>query len=135
MLRVHTADGRTVSVDLRDEEQARLFLTQLRDQGYQEQIRAMTVLQYADARCKECEGAVRWKGIQHTVARPEGFVQVYFHVEDVKPDLENRIKGGERVVCFADDVRLSTMAHRENPAVRFSLRKMGKHRYNPLAEP
>lgn len=134
MLRVHTADGRTVSIDLRDEEQAQEFLRDLKDSDYQEQIRALTLLQYADAKCKRCDDTVRWKGLQHTVSRPEGFGRVFFHVEDVQPDPENRIKGGEKIICFADEVRITTMAHRENPAVRFSLKKMGRHRYNPLAE-
>lgn len=134
MLRVHTADGNTASIDFRDEEQAREFLTKLKERTYQDQIRALTLLQYAEARCKTCDDTVRWKGIQHTVSRPEGFGNVFFHVEEVKPDLENRIKGGEKIICFADEVRVTTMAHRENPAVRFSLRKMGRHSYNPLVE-
>jgi hypothetical protein len=42
-----------------------------------------------------------------------------------------RVKGGEKVLLYADDVRLSVMAHAEQPAVRVSLSKVGKRRFDP----
>lgn len=134
MLKVHTSDGQTLRIDFRDEEQAKELFLKLRDPNFQAEIRGMTLIQYKSAKCPSCEEQIRWKGFQHTLSPPEGFTKIFFHVEDLKPDPENKVKGGEKVICFMDDVRVTMMAHRANPAVRFSLRKMGHQRYNPLVE-
>ena len=132
MLKVHTSDGQTRCVDLRNDEQAQELLTKLKDPNFQAEIRGITVVQNISAKCSKCDEQIRWKGFQHTLSPPEGFGKVFFHVENLEPNLENKIKGGEKVVCFVDDVRVTLMAHKANPAVRFSLRKMGHQRYNPL---
>lgn len=116
MLRVHTADGLTRKVDLRDEAQARALLSSVRSPAFQHSLTAVTVVQCPRDEEHQC-----------AVTRPDGFRDVFFEFEDVAAG-----RGGERLVVQADDVRLLVMAHRERPCVRISLLKVGRRRYNPI---
>lgn len=117
MLRVHTTDGLTTAFDLGDERQAKKWLEQLRDLEYQEQITGLTVSS---------------RGVLYSLSRPLGFRQVSFYAENVEPDPIHKVKGGERLICFADDVRTSFMVHAAQRAIRVTLAKTGKQRFNPL---
>lgn len=135
MIRIHTSDGRTVAVDLRDEEQARALLADLARDGFQASITAVTVAgsHCAHARCSECGArvAVRMSN-QISVTAPRGEDrQHHFHVETVEPN--GKIKGGERLVLFAGDVRLTAMAHVTQPSVRVSLTRLGRRVADPMA--
>lgn len=117
MLRVHTADGLTTSFDLGDERQAAEWIERLKDSRFQVNIRGLTLSD---------------QGVLYSMARPSGFRCVSFLGEQVESEPEHHIKGGERLTCFADDIRISLMAHREQRAARVAVCKVGKQRYNPL---
>lgn len=115
MLRVHTSDGMTNSFDLQDERQFSKWLEMLRNR--QSDIRGLTVSH---------------KGVLYSLPVPQGFNRISFYAECVRPDPTHKIKGGERIVCFADDIRIGMMIHREQKAVRVTLNKPGIRRFDPV---
>jgi hypothetical protein len=116
MLKVHLCDGKTLNFDLGDVDQAKTWFRNLRDQSFQSRITALTVAH---------------RGVQYSVPRPKGFDSVSFFAENVPVVPESKIKGGERVVCLAGEVRAVVMVHREQRAARLSLFRLGKQRFNP----
>jgi len=68
------------------------------------------------------------------LSRPTEFERVFYVAERIEPDRDARLRGGERIICFADGVKVSMMVHACQSAVRISLTKTGKQRYNPYAE-
>ena len=132
MLKIHTSDGQTHRVDLSDPEQARAWLTRLAREDFQASIKGVSLVERHPVRgqCSACgEDSVRNMGVQYSVSRPDDFKRIFFQVEAVEP--QGRIKGGERVVAFIDDVRLTLMAHLSQPAARIQVSKVGKQRFNP----
>lgn len=115
MLWVHTADGQTEAINLDDEEQAQKWLERLRDPVFRDSISGLSVSH---------------NGVTYSLPRPRNFQQVAMTVEAVQE--AGRNKGGERLLCFADEVRLAVMVHREQKAtVRVSLSKPGRRRFDP----
>lgn len=123
MLRIHTKNGRTAHIDLKDEAQARAWLSQRKSETFQDSIAGVSLVQ-------------RYNGttVQYSLPRPEDFDAVFYHAEYAPPNENTRFKGGERVVCFIGDVRLTMLVHNEQHSVRIALKRMGKHMYNPMAE-
>lgn len=117
MLRVHTADGLTTRFDLEDKKKAAEWLELLKDPSFQETITGLTVSH---------------RGVLYSFSKPEGFHSASFLAETIPADQERKIKGGERILCFADGVRLGVMVHREQKAVRITLAKTGRQRFNPF---
>lgn len=132
MLKIHTSDGRTIPIDLADEEQARFWLERLSKSSFQSQIKAVSLVErHTVGRCKECgHPSDRSVGVQYSIPRPDGFGDIFFNAENVEPN--GKIKGGERIILFAGDIRLVLMAHRSQPATRVTITRIGKQRYNPL---
>lgn len=97
-----------------DEDQAREWLPKLARREAQLSLTGVTV--------------VSQHGYQVNVVKPVGFDTTTAQIEHVPP---NGHKGGERVIVFAGDVRLTVMSHADNPAVRISIARIGKMRYNP----
>lgn len=116
MLTIHTSNGLTAKVDLQDEAQVRAWLGRFADPAFQSGVTGFTVSH---------------KGVQYSVPRPVGFRSVQYAAEHVGADGAKGIRGGERVECFADDVRITMMVHREQRAARVSLYKIGRRRYDP----
>lgn len=134
MLKIHTSDGRTQSVDLADAAQAREWLGRLAREGAQGAITGVTLTEKhaASGMCPAC--GVRCShplGVQFSISRPQDFRLVSLAAERVEQS--GRVKGGERVLLYADDVRLTVMSHAEQPAVRVVLAKVGKRRFDPNA--
>jgi hypothetical protein len=132
VLRIHTKDGRTRSLDLSDAEQAREWLRLSGDARFQASVSGVTIASghRSVAECAECGACSDERlTIQYSVARPQDFRRVEVLVEDV-PRAEG-VNGGERVIVFADDVRLTLMAHAANPAARVVLSKVGHRRFDP----
>lgn len=116
MLKVHTSDGLTSRINLENEEQAKAWLSRLSDPRYQENITGLTIA---------------YRGVQYSLSRPQGFTRLNFLAEQVQPDPKGKVKGGERIFCFSDEVRIGLMVHKEQRAVRVSLVKIGKRRFSP----
>lgn len=123
MLRIHTKDGRTTHVDLKDEEQARRLLLKFKSQQFQQTISGISLVQRHNG-----------TSVQYTLPRPEDFGTVFYHAEDAPPNPNTKFKGGEKIVCFVDDVRLTLLVHNEQHSIRIAVKKMGKHTFNPLSE-
>lgn len=135
MLKIHTADGQTHHIDLRDTAQAREWLTRLGREDFQARICGVTLVEqhFVRFKCEACGAASgREMGVQYSLSRPDDVRRVFVHVERVEPN--GNIKGGERVVLFADDVRLTLMAHASQPASRVTIDKIGKQAFNALKE-
>jgi hypothetical protein len=54
-----------------------------------------------------------------------------YQAELIAAEPDRRIKGGERLVCQAGEVRAAVMVHREQRAARVTLFRIGKQRYTP----
>jgi hypothetical protein len=132
VLKIHTSDGQTHRVDLANSEEAQKWLTRLAREDFQATINGVSLVERHPVRVK-CTGcgmsSCRTIGVQYSIPRPESFRKVFFDVEAVEPN--GRIKGGERVIVFADGVRLVMMAHASQPATRVSLTHVGKQKFNP----
>lgn len=118
MLHVYTSDGLTISIDLNDSEQTREWIEKMKSPAFTEKITGISIMD---------------RGVMYSFTKPQGFRRVGFEIEKVETDLEKRVKGGERLVCYADDVRITLMVHAGQRAVRVSMTKIGKRRFDPLA--
>jgi hypothetical protein len=153
VLKIHTTDGKTHRIDMADATQAKEWLARLRDRSFQSSITGISVVQDAHARirCPTCERSGRMvchgcgapvpgdaktaTGVQYSLSRPDGYDgPMSFVVEEVPNDPEARVRGGERVTCFAGDSRMVMMVHRGQPSVRVTLVRTGRQRYNPNIE-
>lgn len=135
MLNIHTADGQTHPIDLQDAEQARVWLARLAREDFQASVHGVSLVERHCVRvkCQACgEPSEREIGVQYSVSRPDGVRRSFFHVEAV--EALGRVKGGERITLFADDVRLTLMAHVSQPASRVTIAKVGKQTFNALKE-
>lgn len=133
MLKLHTADGQTHPIDLHDAQQAQVWLARLAREDFQASIHGVTLVERhcVRAKCQACgETSGREIGVQYSVSRPDGVRRVFMHVETV--EAEGRVKGGERVTVFADDMRLTLMAHTSQPASRVTIARVGKQTFNAL---
>lgn len=118
MLKVHLADGQTQTVDLSDEGQARQLLERLKAASFQDAIRGMSI--------------AHW-GTQFSLPRPAGdFTQVFFTAEHLPPNPDEGFRGGQRIVCMADNVTVKLMVPAEQRAARITLNRTGKQRFNPM---
>lgn len=141
MIKIHTDDGTTHSIDLHDEHTARRWLERLGNHGFQHSIRGLSVVEShtTRGRCRECGlkskcqacngkvgGAIR---VQYSISRPVGFASTQYDVEAIPQDGE--WPGGSRATVYADDVMVSLTAHKSQPSVRVTISKVGLRRYRP----
>lgn len=121
MFNLHFRDGRTQRLDL--EGGTPELLESLGRSDFQDSLTAVTIkMAYPTKKGETCA--------QFSITKPEGFEgRTWFRVENVKP--HGRVKGGERVVVFAGDIRLVLMVHSSQPAVRVSVARIGKRVSNP----
>jgi len=132
LIKIHTSDGDTIRIDLGDESQAREWLARLKSHSFQSSIRGISIVESHGVRskCRSCGAKITGDlGVQYSVSRPEAFRSVEYDIEHV-PET-GKLKGGERVVVYADDVRISTMVHRSQPAAKVTATKVGKRKFNP----
>jgi len=150
VLKVHTRDGITARIDLTDEAQAKEWLQRLKDPDFQQSITGVTIAQRHTKkhRCPKCHKSAHiacakcgridqssncTTGIQYSLTKPEGFERTFFHLEVVGSDPDAKIRGGEKIVCFAGEVAVTIMVHQAQPSMRATLSKPGRQRYNPYA--
>lgn len=118
MIKIHFDDGRTVPLDLNDEAEATRWLKAFASSTFQDSIRGATIY----GRHARVNGSF---SVQDSVPRPESFQSVWYESEIV----ENRGKQvGERIVVFADDVRLTVTSFLSQAATRIELSKIGRRR-------
>lgn len=121
MVNLHFKDGRTERLDL--EGGTPELLESLGRSDFQDSLTAVTIKMGYPSKRGE-------KYAQFSVTRPEGFEGVpWFRVETVTP--KGRVKGGERLMLFVGDIRLTMMVHGSQPAARISVAKVGRRVMNP----
>lgn len=111
MLKVHLQDGKTLEVDTEDAEQAEGWMKRFNDPSFQSRITGITVVN---------------RGVQYSLPRPHGFRQSMLSAESFETG-----KGGQRVFCFADDIRICVSVHNGQRAARIQLTKPGRRKYVP----
>ena len=116
VLCIHTRDGRTHNVALDDREQARIYLRRLEDLAFQSSVTGLTILH---------------RGVSYSVPKPRGFDAVRFSAEYVDAMTERKVKGGERIILQAGEVRASVMVHTQHRAARVTIMRIGRQRYAP----
>ena len=134
MLKIHTRDGQTHRIDRKDADQAATWLPRMARDDFQGTITGLSLVERhaSSGRCGACGQKCSCDtGVQYSVARPDDFQKIFFHVEAIEQN--GKVKGGERVTIFADDVRLVLMAHASQPSTRVSIAKVGRQRFNPMA--
>lgn len=122
MFKIHTSDGRTIGVDPSDPEQAREWVERLERPSFQASITGVTLIERHDVsgRCPECDQRVSLRtGVQYSMSRPQGFRHVNFGVESIEPD--GKVKGSDRLVLLANELRLVLTAHHSQPSARVTL--------------
>ena len=117
MLRVHLTDGRTLRFDLKSERQAAKWLNSARDHKFQSEITGITI---------------KHGGVSYSLSRPRGCGDVFLFAEYLVKNTAQKFKGGGRVVCQADDTRISLMVHEAQRAAHVSVSKTGQQCYNPI---
>jgi len=116
VFKVHFNDGTTRRIDLTDEEAARVWMRESSDPAFQARITGLTIER---------------DGVTYSLPRPRDLRpdEVRLFVEDVPRD--ERVKGGERIVCTAGELRISLMVHAERRAARVDVSRDGRLRYSP----
>jgi len=71
-------------------------------------------------------------GVQYSLSRPDGYGDVFYVADHVESEEGSKVRGGERITCFAGETRVAMMVHKGQPSVRVTLLRTGKQRYNPL---
>jgi len=128
VLKIHTRDGRTVRVDLRDEIQAKRLMRQLDQEEFQATISGITVVETHSVkiRCKNCEEKVtRDIGVQATLSRPA--------MSDIRfePYLIDRSGGGTGVDMFVSDYRVTLTTHERHRASSVGMQRVGRRLFAP----
>ena len=150
MLKIHTNDGKTHRVDLASEEQAKVWLQRLKRRDFQQTITGISVVQDCHGRircpsckrtghlyCRACDKSLpsdsyTKTGVQYSLSRPDGYGDVFYVADHVESEEGSKVRGGERITCFAGETRVAMMVHKGQPSVRVTLLRTGKQRYNPL---
>lgn len=118
MVRVNLQDGRTITFDLENPEQQRLWDESQADKTFQDSITG---------------AAIVWNGVQHVIPLPR-----HFHRLSLEAQL---VRDGEKVVAErldyqADDSLLSLVVYRGGsvPMVRINLDRIGWRRFDRSAQ-
>lgn len=130
MLKIHTSDGQTVCVDLRDESQAKAWLRRLEQDKFQAQISGASLVAHHEAKatCPACGCKHSAKiGVQYSLSRPQGHDDIRYEAERV----EVGDKHVERILVTAGDSMLSVVAHESQPSARIVMVRSGKRRFTP----
>lgn len=114
MLKVHLSDGETLEVDLHDEDQFKEWMRRFGSPVYQERITGLTIVQ---------------KGVQYSLPKPSGFREVSLTAEPVHTG-----KGGERVVCVTDNMKIHVMVHSGQRAARVAIEQRWRRVFSPEGE-
>ena len=111
MLKVHLSDGETVEVDLHDDAQFKLWMMRFGSPTFQERITGLTIVQ---------------KGVQYSLPKPTDFRDVALTAEPVQVG-----KGGEKIVCVTDNVKIHLMVHSGQRAARVAVNQRWRKVFSP----
>lgn len=125
MIKIHTDDGLTHTVDLSKPEEVDEWERKLSRFGFQSRITGVTLVENYDVKRTPV-------GVQFSVPRPRDSGRVHYAIERVEPS--GKIKGGERLVMFVDSMKLVLMAHNSQPSARITLSKVGKFVSKPSSK-
>ena len=119
MIKVNLKNGQTLSFDLENIDEYSSLSDRLDDDVFVHSITGISVLHNK-----------YW----HAITVPQNFKTIKYFVERVKC-VKNGIEKyvGERIVCHADDIRLTTLVYyNEKPRItRIDMKKVGNPRYTP----
>ncbi len=149
MFKIHTSDGKTVNVDFSDEETRDQWIEKLKNIGYQKTITGITIIQRCNVKtkCPKCGRSVELRcsncnnveknpkcnaGIQYSLTKPISFDSVKYYPEHMEANPNLKFKGCEKLICFLDNIKITLISHANQPAIRVSLNKIGKQRFNPM---
>lgn len=116
MLKVHMKSGTTLSFDLEDVVEYKHWKSFAGEKENQMLITGLSIIN---------------RGISYSLPTPNKFVNLFFMAEYIKPDTKLKIKGGEKIFCLADNIRISMMVHAGQKAARVFVENIGRMRYNP----
>lgn len=118
MIRVNLQDGRTITFDLENPDQHRLWDESQSDKNFQSSVTG---------------AAVVWNGVQHVIPLPRHFSRLSLSAQLVK-DGDKVV--AERMDFQADDSLLSLVVYRGGsvPMVRINLDKIGWRRFDRTAQ-
>jgi hypothetical protein len=111
MLKVHMSDGLTADVNLDDEAQFKEWANKFADPIFQASVTGLTITQ---------------KGVQYSLPKPQGFQEATLTAEPVSIG-----KGGERIVCLSDNMKIQLMVHSGQRAARVAIKHRWKQVFNP----
>lgn len=119
LIKVNLKSGQTLSFNLGNKEDYSSLSDRLDDDVFARSITGISVL---------------YNTYWHAITVPQNFKTITYHVERVvcvKHGIEVNV--GERIVCHADDIRLTTLVYyNEKPKItRIDMKKVGKPRYIP----
>jgi hypothetical protein len=132
LIKIHTSDGQTHRIDFTDQAEADAWIERLKSQRFQSSITGISIVGQNEtrARCTECGAKAAGQiGVQYSVTRPQDFRVIEYEIDTVAES--GSVKGGWRLVLYADDVRLVLMVHRSQPSARITISKVGKRRFRP----
>jgi hypothetical protein len=136
MFKIHTNDGITTPIDLSTSEQREYWKRMFSNSEYQAKITGITIVKRCGgkSKCEACgdKGKTCNTGVQYSLSRPSKLQKVVYELEIVESD--GNIKGGEKIICQAGEIRIIMMSHANQPACRVTVDKIGKQRYNPNRE-
>jgi hypothetical protein len=119
LIKVHLKNGRTLSYDLQDSEQASKWVSDSREINFQSQITGIGIVFNS-----------QW----FALPLPKKFRQFHFEASliESKKNTGPRFKG-EKVQCFADDVLASIVVYwGQKPKMsKFDVVRIGRRRFNP----
>ena len=119
MIKVNCRDGRTLSFELLEEEDAKQWNDLMETREFVQGVTGISIL---------------YNTYWHTLPLPKKFRHINFHAELLKSVKEGAEKViGERIICQADDVQISLITYYGNrpKMTRIDVRKTGRQRFVP----
>lgn len=102
MLKVHTCDGQTHDVDVRDQQSFRVWANRFKDPSFQARITGLSVVH---------------KGVTYSLPRPVDFPDAKLAAGPLDGG-----KGGELLVLRADQFTVEMAVHSDQRAARVSIK-------------
>lgn len=121
MFKIHTKNGLTSEIDLKDNNVVKEWNDRFIDPAFQKTITGISFFKKCGSafKCTNCK-----KNTQYSLSRPDGFGNISLAYEVIEPNKESKIKGGNKIICIADDVKITFMIHGDQQAANVSITKV-----------